>query len=52
MKEVFEVGLDIIKKIQETQSEKLEQTGHLVAKAFMDGHKFFCEWKWPFSYNG
>ena len=23
MKEVFEVGLDIIKKIQETQSEKL-----------------------------
>lgn len=41
MKEVFEVGLDIIKKIQETQSEKLEQTGHLVAKAFMDGHKFF-----------
>lgn len=28
MKEVFEVGLDIIKKIQETQSEKLEQTGH------------------------
>lgn len=40
MKEVFEVGLDIIKKIQETQSEKLEQTGHLVAKAFMDGHKF------------
>lgn len=36
MKEVFEVGLDIIKKIQETQSEKLEQTGHLVAQAFMD----------------
>lgn len=32
MKEVFEVGLDIIKKIQETQSEKLEQTGHLMAK--------------------
>lgn len=23
MKEVFEVGLDIIKKIQETQSEKI-----------------------------
>lgn len=41
MKEVFEVGLDIIKKIQETQSEKLEQTGHLMAQAFMDGHKFF-----------
>lgn len=52
MKEVFEVGLDIVKKIQETQSEKLEQTGHLMAQAFMDGHKFFCEWKWPFSYNG
>ena len=31
MKEVFEVGLDIIKKIQETQFEKLEQTGHLMA---------------------
>ena len=41
MKEVFEVGLDIVKKIQETQSEKLEQTGHLMAQAFMDGHKFF-----------
>lgn len=41
MKEVFEVGLDIIKKIQETQFEKLEQTGHLMAQAFMDGHKFF-----------
>lgn len=41
MKEVFEVGLDIIKKIQETQSEKLEQTGHLMAQAFMEGHKFF-----------
>lgn len=32
MKEVFEVGLDIIKKIQETQFEKLEQTGHLWLK--------------------
>lgn len=52
MKEVFEVGLDIIKKIQETQSEKLEQTGHLMAQAFMDGRKLFCEWKWPFAYNG
>lgn len=40
MKEVFEVGLDIIKKIQETQFEKLEQTGHLMAQAFMEGHKF------------
>ena len=35
MKEVFEVGLDIIKKIQETQSEKLEQTGHLMVQAFI-----------------
>jgi hypothetical protein len=35
MKEVFEVGLDIIKKIQETQSEKLEQTGHLMAQVFI-----------------
>lgn len=42
MKEVFEVGLDIIKKIQETQSEKLEQTGHLMAQVFMEGHKFFA----------
>ena len=41
MKEVFAVGLDIIKKIQETQSEKLEQTGHLMAQVFMGGHKFF-----------
>ena len=35
MKEVFEVGLDIIKKIQETQFEKLEQTGHLMVQAFI-----------------
>ena len=35
MKEVFEVGLDIIKKIQEIQSEKLEQTGHLMAQVFI-----------------
>ncbi len=35
MKEVFEVGLDIIKKIQETQSEKLEQTSHLMAQVFI-----------------
>lgn len=27
MKEVFEVGLDIIKKIQETQFEKFEYNG-------------------------
>lgn len=40
MKEVFEVGLDIVKKIQETQSEKLEQTGHLMAQAFMEAISF------------
>ena len=35
MNEVFEVGLNIVKKIQETQSEKLEQTGHLMAQVFI-----------------
>ena len=43
MKEVFEVGLDIIKKIQETQSEKLEQTGHLMAQAFIMQSKNTCD---------
>ena len=38
MKEVFEVGLDIIKKIQETQFEKLEQTGHLLG---LDSDTFY-----------
>lgn len=52
MKEVFEVGLDIIKKIQETQFEKLEQTGHLMAQAFMEGHKFFVSGSGPLPYNG
>ena len=41
MKKVFDVGLEVIEKIRDTQSEKLEEVGHLVAKAFMEGHHFF-----------
>lgn len=41
MKEVFDVGLGIIGKIRDTQSEKLEEVGHLVAKTFMEGRHFF-----------
>ena len=41
MKEVFEIGLNLIRKIEETQSENLEASGILIAHAFMNGHQFF-----------
>ena len=41
MKQAFEIGLSVIQKIQETQSETLEQVGQLIAKRFMEGHNFF-----------
>lgn len=41
MNKVFDVGLDIISKIRDTQSLKLEKVGQLVAQSFIDGHQFF-----------
>ena len=38
---VFEIGLGVINKIKETQSEKLDAAGRMIARAHLDGHKFF-----------
>ena len=38
---VFEIGLGVIHKIQETQSEKLDLAGKMIARAHMAGHRFF-----------
>lgn len=38
---VFETGLMVLKKLQDTQSEAMDEAGKLVAKAFLNGHKFF-----------
>ena len=38
---VFEIGLSVINKIKETQSEKLDMAGRMIAKAHLSGHKFF-----------
>lgn len=39
--EVFDIGLGVIQKIRETQCEKLDEAGRMIARAHMDGHKFF-----------
>ena len=41
MDQAFEIGLNIINKLRETQSEKLEEAGKQIAHRFMDGHHFF-----------
>lgn len=38
---VFDAGLEVIHKIRETQCEKIDAAGRLVAKTHMKGHKFF-----------
>ena len=38
---VFEIGLGVIQKIRDTQSEKIDEAGKLVAATHMAGHKFF-----------
>ena len=38
---VFDNGLSVICKIRETQCKKLDTAGRMIAKAHMDGHKFF-----------
>lgn len=38
---VFDIGLNVIHKIRETQSEKLDKAGKMIAKAHLEGRKFF-----------
>lgn len=38
---VFDIGLDVIYKIRDTQCEKLDMAGKWIAKAHMEGFKFF-----------
>lgn len=38
---VFDIGLGVIQKIRETQCEKLDEAGKLIARTHMEGHKFF-----------
>lgn len=40
--EVFDIGLGVINRIRETQCGKLDEAGRLIARAHMDGHKFFA----------
>lgn len=41
MKQVFEIGLDVIYKIRDTQSDVLQEAGIRMAQAFMNDHSFF-----------
>ena len=38
---VIDIGLGVIQKIRETQCEKLDEAGKLIARTHMEGHKFF-----------
>lgn len=38
---VFEIGLGVIEKIRDTQSEKIDAAGKLIASTHLAGHKFF-----------
>ena len=38
---VFDVGFKVVDKIRQTQCENLDAAGRLIAKAHMEGHKFF-----------
>ena len=38
---VFDIGLGVIQKIRETQCEKIDAAGRLIARTHMAGHKFF-----------
>lgn len=41
MEQAFEIGLNVVYKLKETQSDKLVQAGKIIAHSFMNGHKFF-----------
>ena len=38
---VFDIGLDVVNKIRETQIGNIDEAGRLVARTHMSGHKFF-----------
>ncbi len=38
---VFDMGLDVVCKIRDTQCEKLDMAGRWIARAHMEGHRFF-----------
>ncbi|MGN0334054.1 MAG: SIS domain-containing protein [Lachnospiraceae bacterium] len=39
--EVFDTGLGVIEKLRNTQMENLKEAGKWIARAHMDGHRFF-----------
>lgn len=41
IKKAFGVGLEVVKKIEETQFENIDQAAKLIARSFLDGKKFF-----------
>ena len=41
MEDVFKEGFKVLEQIRSTQGEKLRIAGEIVAKAFMENHKFF-----------
>lgn len=41
MNQAFEVGLNVVKQIQETQQPAIDQASKLIADAFVNDHKFF-----------
>lgn len=41
MNKAFEIGLDVVYKLRDTQSENIEKAGIQIAHSFMDGHHFF-----------
>ncbi len=41
IEQVFENGMNIVKKLKETQMEHLKEASIMIAKAHMEGHKFF-----------
>lgn len=41
MNQAFEVGLKVVKQIQSTQQENIDQASRMIADAFISDHKFF-----------
>lgn len=41
MKKAFEAGLSVVKKIEDSQQENIDQASRLIANAFVNGKKFF-----------
>ena len=41
IEQAFSTGLDVVRRIQETQSDKIDAAAHAVAECFLSGHSFF-----------